>query len=85
MGTLSEDKLNMTEDNEIEACRKLYGQYTELVNKTQRYMQTPGRKVDPKYVKPEDRDRKEEIRLQLLDCKECLKLSPREWFEIEKR
>jgi len=75
----------MSEDNKKEACQKLYKQYTELAKRTQRHIQVRGKNTEPKYVKPEDSALKEKIRLQLLTCKEVLKLSPGEWFKIEKR
>ena len=77
--------MTIDKDNEKDVCQKLYEQYTELVKDMQLHMQVPGKKADPKYIKPEDFARREEMRLRLLDCKDCLKLSPREWFKIEKR
>jgi len=73
----------MTEDSEKDTCQKLYKQYTNLVKDMQSHMQVTGRRADPKYIKPEDFAHRKELRLQLLNCKDSLKLSAREWFKIE--
>lgn len=75
----------MTVNNKKDVCQRLYEQYTELVKDMRLHVQVSEKKADPKYIKPEYFARREEMRLQLLDCKDCLKLPPREWFKIEKR
>ncbi len=79
-------KIAMTTENQEDTCQRLYEQYMELVEKTRMHIQVPGNKrADQKHIKPEDLEDREEIRLQLLNCKDCLDLTPGEWFKIEKR
>jgi hypothetical protein len=66
-------------------CEDLYKEYLELKKKTHITVQDhiSGKPLNYNYINAKDLLKKEEIRQQLLDCKECLNLKPEEWFEIE--
>ena len=66
-------------------CAELYKMYIELDRKTHINVETyvPGKPLKPQYINPEELLKKEEIRKELLDCKDFLDLKPDVWFEIE--
>ena len=67
-------------------CADLYKQYLELEAKTDIPVQNyiPGKDLIPTPINGDDLLKREEIRRQLLVCKNELDLKPEEWFEIEK-
>lgn len=66
-------------------CKELYEKYVELEGKTRIVVETyvPGKALMPQYINPEDLLKKEEVRKELLDCKDFLDLKPDVWFDIE--
>jgi len=66
-------------------CENLYQNFLDLKKKTHIDVEhfTSGKVPSPQAIKAEDLLKKEEIRQQLLHCKDSLSLKPEEWFEIE--
>lgn len=74
-------------EDQKEYCENLYKEYKELLPKTKFHAErlVPGKKLTPKYIKPEDLMKRHEIQKELAKkCKSYLDLKPHEWFEIER-
>lgn len=66
-------------------CEELYKEYLELDQKTRIVVQNyvPGKKMIPQHIDPEELLKREELRMQLLDCRDVLSLDSEELFELE--
>lgn len=64
-------------------CEELYTEYKSLLEKTNVQVQGSGAISAARIPDAKDFLRKEEIRQELLDCRDSLDLSGEEWFEIE--
>ncbi|MEK7644930.1 MAG: hypothetical protein AAB391_01205 [Patescibacteria group bacterium] len=66
-------------------CEELYKEYLELDQKTRIIVgnYVSGKKMTPQHIDPEELLKREELRMQLLDCRGVLDLSDDQLFELE--